>query len=60
MYDALTEAIDEIEKDVTYNPREFLGQALWPDSIYSLVTTLATLGFGLFSSNFSKMQAESM
>ena len=57
VYDSLTEAIDEMEKDITYNPREFLGVALWPDSIYSLITTLASLGLALFSSNFAKMQA---
>ena len=34
MYSALSEAIDEVEKDITYNPREFLGIALYPDSIW--------------------------
>ena len=47
-YDAITEAIDECEKDITYNPRQFLGVTLYPDSIYGWLTTLATLGFGLF------------
>ena len=48
MYDALLEAIDECEKDITYNPREFLGVALYPDSIYGWVTTLFGLGLTLF------------
>ena len=47
-YDALTEAVDVIEKDITYNPREFLGVVLYPDSIYGWVTTLLTVGFGIF------------
>ena len=28
VYDALTEAVDEVEKDVAFNPREFLGIVL--------------------------------
>ena len=48
VYDALTEAVDEVEKDVTFNPREFLGIALYPDSLFSLVTFLATTAFALF------------
>ena len=48
VYDALTEAVDECEKDVTFNPREFLGIALYPDSIYGWVTTFFTVGFALF------------
>ena len=28
VYDALTEAVDEVEKDVVFNPREFLGVVL--------------------------------
>ena len=48
VYDALTEAVDEVEKDVTFNPREFLGVALYPDSIYGWATTLFTVGFALF------------
>ena len=51
-YDSMTEAIDEVEKDVTYNPREFLGVALYPDSIVSFVSLLATTAFALFSSSY--------
>ena len=56
MYDALTEAVDVIEKDITFNPREFLGMELWPDSIYGWATTLVTIGFGIFQAEFTKMQ----
>ena len=48
MYDALTEAVDVIEKDITFDPREFLGLALYPDSIYGWATTLLVAGFGIF------------
>ena len=47
-YGALTDAIDEVEKDITYNPSEFLGFALYPDQIWSLVTFLGTTAFALF------------
>ena len=48
VYDALSEAVDVIEKDLTFNPREFLGIVLYPESIYGWVTTLITVGFGIF------------
>ena len=56
VYDALTEAVDEVEKDVTFNPREFLGIRLYPDSIYGWLTTLLTVGFALFQQEFAKMK----
>ena len=34
VYDALTEAVDEVEKDVLFNPREFLGVVLQPEEIF--------------------------
>ena len=48
VYDALTEAIDEVEKDITYNPRQFLGFPLYPDSIIGIATTLAGAVFALY------------
>ena len=54
VYDALTEAIDEVEKDITYNPREFLGFALYPDSIWGFVTTLGGTAFVLFQETLKK------
>lgn len=48
MYNGISEAIEEVEKDIEYNPRQFLGVALYPDSIWTLVTFLATIAFGLF------------
>ena len=47
VYEALTDAIDELEKDVEMNPQKFLGVALYPDKLWSWFLTLATLGFGL-------------
>ena len=31
VYEALTDAIDELEKDVEMNPKKFLGIALYPE-----------------------------
>ena len=56
VYDALTEAEDEVEKEVEFNPREFLGIVLYPESIFTWVTTLFTLGLGLFQSQYAKMK----
>ena len=47
VYESLSDAIDELEKDVDLNPKQFLGIALYPDKLYSWFVTLATLGFGL-------------
>jgi len=47
VYDGIAEAIDEVEKDLTYNARKFLGFELWPESIMSLVTFVGTIAFGL-------------
>ena len=52
VYDGISEAIDEVEKDLTYNARTFLGFELWPESIWSLVTFLFTIAFGLYSGDF--------
>ena len=53
-YDSLSEAIDEVEKDITYNPREFLGIPLYPDSIWGYVSLIATTGFALFQTTSTK------
>ena len=47
VYESLIDAIDELEKDVDLNPKQFLGIALYPDKLYSWFVTLATLGIGL-------------
>ena len=47
VYDALTEAVDEVEKDVLFNPREFLGIVLQPEEIFAWATTLFTIALGL-------------
>lgn len=47
VYDGIAEAIDEVEKDLTYNARKFLNFELWPESIWSLVTFLGTIALGL-------------
>ena len=51
VYDGMSEAIEEVEKDLDYNPRKFLGIVLYPESLLSLVTFLLTIAFGLFQAN---------
>ena len=47
VYETLTEAIDEVEKDITYNPREYLGFALYPDNIWQVASLLGTTAIAL-------------
>ena len=47
VYEGLSDAIDELEKDVELNPKKFLGIVLFPDRLWSWFITLITLGFGL-------------
>ena len=51
VYDGIAEAIEEVEKDIDYNARKFLGFELWPESIYSLVTFVGTIALSLAQSN---------
>ena len=48
VYDGLSEAIEELEKDVELNPRRFLGIALYPENLWSSFVASATIAFGLF------------
>ena len=52
VYEGISEAIEEVDKDLAYNPKKFLGMVLFPESIISIVSFLATIAFGLFSSSF--------
>ena len=47
VYASLTDAVEELEKDVELNPTRFLGIALYPDKLWSWFITLLTLGLGL-------------
>ena len=47
VYEGLADAIDEIEKDAELNPREFLGFALYPDSLWSVLSFMLAIGFGM-------------
>ena len=53
VYTRLSEAIEEVEKDLTYNARKFLGIALYPNSLFSLITFLATIAYGLYEADAS-------
>ena len=57
-YDSLSEAVDEVEKDITFNPREFLGVALYPDSIWGYFSLIATTGFALFQSTIQSSDSQ--
>ena len=54
MYDSVSEAIEELEKDVEKNPKKFLGVALYPERLWSWFVTLATLAFGFLQSSLKK------
>ena len=54
VYDRLSEAIDQVEKDLEFNPKKFLGIALYPDQLWSWVTFAATIAFGLLQSKLTK------
>ena len=47
VYESLTEAVEELEKDLELNPRKFLGVVLYPEQIWSAVTFVGTIGFGI-------------
>ena len=49
-FDALSEAIDELEKDLELNPLKFLGIPLYPGDLWSGFIFLTTLGLGLVQS----------
>ena len=53
VYDGISEAIEEVEKDLDYNAREFLGIELWPGSIVSVITFVGTIALGLAQSTFA-------
>ena len=52
LLNTLSDAIDEVEKDITYNPREFLGIPLYPDSIWGFVSLLLTTALALLQSTW--------
>ena len=49
---SLSDAIDEVEKDITYNPREFLGVALYPDSIWSFLVLILTTALAMLQASW--------
>ena len=51
-YDGISGAIDEVEMDLNYNARKFLGIELWPDSIISVITFVGTIALGLAQKTF--------
>ena len=52
IYERLGIAIEELEKDLEYDPQRFFGIAMWPDTIWSTVTTFATLTAGFLVQDY--------
>ena len=52
-YNIINEAIDLLEKDITYKPKELLGVAMYPDRIWGTLITILTLGGGFLSSKLT-------
>ena len=47
VYEGLTDATEEISKDAELNPRTFLGFALYPESLWSALSFIFVVGFGM-------------
>ena len=59
-HETLADAIDQLEKELDYTPMKFLGKfALYPDTLKSILTTILTLAFALFQSNYIAPAQES-
>ena len=52
IYEQLGSAINELEQDLEYNPMQFFGITMWPDTVWSFVSSVVTLAFGLFATNY--------
>ena len=52
IYEQLGSAINELEQDLEYNPMQFFGITMWPDTVNSFVSSVVTLAFGLFATNY--------
>ena len=47
VFEGLSEAIEELEKDLELNPRKFLGIPLYPGDLWSGFIFFVTLALGL-------------
>ena len=52
IYEQLGSAINELEQDLEYNPMQFFGIVLWPETVWSFVSSVVTLAFGLFAAQY--------
>ena len=53
VFDGLSDAIEELEKDVELNPKKFLGVALYPDKLWSWLSIFITLAFGMIQNKYA-------
>jgi hypothetical protein len=49
---AISESVNLIEKELEYCPQKLIGFTMYPERITGLLTTLATIAFGIVSSKF--------
>ena len=50
VFEGISEAVEQLEKELELNPRKFLGIPLYPGDLWSGFIFLLTLGFGLIQS----------
>ena len=50
VFEGISEAVEQLEKELELNPRKFLGIPLYPGDLWSGFIFLLTLGFGLVQS----------
>ena len=59
IYEQLGSAINELEQDLEYNPMQFFGITMWPDTVWSFVSSVVTLAFGLFATQYLEPSEDS-
>ena len=52
-YEAILDAIEQLQLELEFTPVKFLGKfALYPSTLTSILSTIATLAVALFQTNF--------
>ena len=54
VYESLSDAIEKLQADIEFNPRQFLGISLFPDQLWSAFLFITASAFGLLQDNFSE------
>ena len=53
VYEGLNDAVEKLQADIEFNPRQFLGISLFPDELWSAFLFISAGAFGLLQDNFS-------